>query len=71
MTEANRGLEVRAIPGADGGFDLDSFIDSLFRGRSPSDAPARPVSSNPRSRAPENTGTSNDPMNRPGAPALN
>jgi penicillin-binding protein 1A len=35
MTEANRGLEVRAIPGADGGFDLDSFIDSLFRGRSP------------------------------------
>jgi penicillin-binding protein 1A len=72
MTEANRGLEARAIPGAEGGFDLDSFINSLFHGGgSPSDAPAR---STPPARTrvtPDSTGTSNDPMNRPGAPALN
>jgi penicillin-binding protein 1A len=73
MTEAHRGLQARALPGAEGGFDLDSFIDSLFRGgSSPADAPARTSSSPQRGRnVPESTGTPNDPMNRPGAPALN
>jgi penicillin-binding protein 1A len=74
MTEAHRGVAAHALPGVEGGFDLDSFIDSLFRGgSSPSDAPAR--TSAPQQQrgrpGPESTGTSNDPMNRPGAPALN
>jgi penicillin-binding protein 1A len=72
MTEANRGSAPQSLPGAEGGFDLDSFIDSLFRGGSPADVPARSTSSpTSRSRGPESTGTVNDPMNRPGAPALN
>ena len=68
MMEAHRGLPVQALPGASTGFDLDSFLESLFRGgSSPSDAPA-----SSRQRAnPAATGTPNDPMNRPGAPALN
>jgi penicillin-binding protein 1A len=71
MTEANRGLEARAIPGGEGGFNLDSFFDSLFRGgTSPSDAPAR-SSAPARGRTPEGTGTPNDPTNRPGAPSFN
>jgi penicillin-binding protein 1A len=72
MTEAHRGIEAHRLPGAEGGFDLDSFIDSLFRGgSSPSDAPARSSAPQRGRAAPESTGTANDPMNRPGAPALN
>lgn len=70
MVEAHRGVEAKALPGATSGFDLDSFLESLFRGgSSPSDAPARSTPQT-RPRTPESTGTANDPMNRPGAPAL-
>ena len=72
MVEAHRGIEAHPFPGASSGFDLDGFIDSLFRGGgAPSGAPAL---SEPRQRvnnSPSSTGTVNDPMNRPGAPQLN
>jgi penicillin-binding protein 1A len=68
MSEAHRGLPAQALPGATSGFDLDSFFETLFRGGgSPADAPA-PSRSRP---TPSTTGTPNDPMNRPGAPAMN
>jgi penicillin-binding protein 1A len=71
MVEAHRGIEARGLPGASSGFDLDGFFGSLFRGgSSPSDAPV-PSSQRQRGPSPSSTGTSNDPMNRPGAPSLN
>jgi penicillin-binding protein 1A len=72
MVEAHRGVDAHSLPGVSSGFDLDGFFGSLFRGgSSPSDAPA-PSSQRQRSAPnPSSTGTSNDPMNRPGAPALN
>ena len=35
MVEAHRGIEAHPFPGASSGFDLDGFIDSLFRGGGP------------------------------------
>jgi penicillin-binding protein 1A len=72
MAEAHRGIEARPFPGASSGFDLDGFIDSLFRGGgSPSGAPALSEPRQRVNRGPSSTGTLNDPMNRPGAPQLN